>query len=84
VNCVLGCFNGDTAAAFAAIGALMCVNSSCGSICTPVFDGGVVGESSVPSDGATADAPTVIDAGAPPDDGGASDSSSVDGAGPGD
>jgi hypothetical protein len=82
LNCVLGCFNGDTAAAFAAIGALMCINMSCGTTCTPAFDAGPPGDSNAidgapadgtsPGDGAVVDS-NATDGGAPPDDGGPSE-----------
>jgi hypothetical protein len=59
--CILGCFNGDTSAAFAAVGALMCVQTSCGSICTPSFEGGMPIDAST-TDAPPADAPNPSDA----------------------
>src|SRR5579859_174739 len=57
LTCILGCFNGDTGAAFAAIGALMCINTSCGGACTPALDAGMPGDAST-----TLDAPSAMDA----------------------
>ena len=40
--CVLNCFGGDQAKAFAAIGSLTCLTMTCGSVCIPDAGGGLI------------------------------------------
>jgi hypothetical protein len=70
LGCVTGCFMGDIGAAFSAVGALTCINMSCGAIC--MAGGG--------NDSGAGDATSPGDSGGAADSGSASDSASESGA----
>jgi hypothetical protein len=69
--CVLNCFMGDPLAALTAVGALTCINSSCGATCMAGFEGGMM-----------LDANTMSDVSSPPDGATPPETGAADGAGP--
>jgi hypothetical protein len=87
VTCVLACFMGDTVATLTAVGALTCINMSCGATCMAGLDGGAPGDAGTAVDGSPPDSPTPPDANATDassTEASAIDSSSAGGDGSGD